>query len=102
LEYVESTPDDLECRFSLIIGSQVDNLKSDETLFIVLVGHGRGQDGALVLDKENNNNNNNNNHHHHHPTPPHLQKQLSAALRRPNLSIASLKSFSSDTVTFNH
>jgi hypothetical protein len=38
----------------LIFGSRADNLKSDETLFIVLVGHGRGQDGALVLDKENN------------------------------------------------
>ena len=53
LEYVESTLDDLECRFSLITGSQADNLKSDETL-IVLVGHGRGQDGALILDEENN------------------------------------------------
>lgn len=53
LEYVESTLNNLECRFSLITGEQADNLNSDETLFIVLVGHGRGQDGALVLDEEN-------------------------------------------------
>ena len=52
---LESTLDDLECRFSLITGSRADNLKSDETLFIVLVGHelGRGQDRTLVLNENN-------------------------------------------------
>lgn len=54
LEYVESTLSNLESRFSMITGDRADDLNSDETLFIVLVGHGRGQDGALVLDEEDN------------------------------------------------
>ncbi len=54
LEYVESTLNNLECRFSMITGDRADDLNSDETLFIVLVGHGRGQDVALVLNEESN------------------------------------------------
>lgn len=54
LEYVESIRNNLEDPFSSIIDDRADDLNSDETLVIVLVGHGRGQDGALVLDEENN------------------------------------------------
>lgn len=51
-EYVYSNLNVLETCFMMTTCELAEDLKSDETLFIVLVGHGRGQDGSLVLDEE--------------------------------------------------